>query len=66
MSCKTGYLYANYGNWWIYVYFRDTEQTNNKSPLGQVRTQNFSFGWGGGGADPEAIYNLCSILEFPL
>jgi hypothetical protein len=27
----------------------------------QVRTQNFR--WGGGGADTEAIYKLCSILK---
>jgi hypothetical protein len=27
----------------------------------QVRTQNFSLG--GGGFDPEAIYNLCLILK---
>jgi hypothetical protein len=32
----------------------------------QVRTQNFSFGEGGGGADPEAIYNLCLILKIML
>jgi hypothetical protein len=29
-----------------------------------VRTQNFSLG--GGGADPEAIYNLCLILKIML
>jgi hypothetical protein len=29
----------------------------------QVRTQSFSFG---GGADPEAIYNLCLILKIML
>jgi hypothetical protein len=32
----------------------------------QVRTQNFSFGEGGGKADPEATYNLCLILEIML
>jgi hypothetical protein len=31
----------------------------------QARTQNFSL-WGGGGADPEAIYNLCWILKITL
>jgi hypothetical protein len=29
----------------------------------QECTQNFSLGGGGGGADPEAIYNLCLILK---
>jgi hypothetical protein len=30
-----------------------------------VRTQNFSLGQGGG-ADPEAIYNICLILKIML
>jgi hypothetical protein len=29
----------------------------------QVHTQNFSFGGGGRGAEPEAIYNLCLIFK---
>jgi hypothetical protein len=28
-----------------------------------VRIRNFSLGGGGGGADPEAIYNLSLILK---
>jgi hypothetical protein len=28
-----------------------------------MSTQNFSFFWGGGGADLETIYNLCLILK---
>jgi hypothetical protein len=32
----------------------------------QVRTQNFSFGVGVGGADPEAVYNLRVILTIVL
>jgi hypothetical protein len=29
----------------------------------QVRTQNFLLREGGGGAEPEAVYNLCFILK---
>jgi hypothetical protein len=32
----------------------------NKYTLRQMRTQNFSLGWGD---NPEAIYNLCLILN---
>jgi hypothetical protein len=36
------------------------------SSFQKVRTQNFSLGGGGGGADPEAVYNLCLILNIML
>jgi hypothetical protein len=29
----------------------------------QIHYQNFLSGGGGGGADPEAIYNLCLIVK---
>jgi hypothetical protein len=43
--------------------FKARETTLNSK---HVRTQNFSFGRGRGGADPEAICNCCLILKVML
>jgi hypothetical protein len=43
--------------------FKAGETTLNSK---HVRTQNFLFGAGGRGANPEAICNLCLILKIML
>jgi hypothetical protein len=46
---------------WVRTWVSSEENTET-----QARAHNFSFFLGGGGGDPEAIHNLCSILKIVL